>query len=159
MRKLTAILVASTLALGTAGIAHANDASTTHSDAKIVKEGKAPRGMHHEMMLKNLNLTTVQKQQVKEIMKAAHDNMRKQMLDERRGMHSLVTSDTFDADEARVQMDKAEAARKANMLSRLETQNKIYNILTPEQKKQYNDDFEKRLTQAPGAESRPMPAE
>ena len=29
----------------------------------------------------------------------------------------------------------------------LETQNKIYNVLTPDQKKQYNANFEKRLTE------------
>jgi len=32
-------------------------------------------------------------------------------------------------------------------VSRMETQNKIYNILTPEQKKQFNANFEKRLTE------------
>jgi protein CpxP len=31
-----------------------------------------------------------------------------------------------------------EAQHKAMALSRLETQNKIYNILTPDQKKQFN---------------------
>ncbi|STS90008.1 Periplasmic protein [Klebsiella variicola] len=36
-----------------------------------------------------------------------------------------------------------EAQHKAMALSRLETQNKIYNILTPEQKKQFNANFEK----------------
>jgi len=38
---------------------------------------------------------------------------------------------------------------KEMMLSRMETQNKIYNILTPEQKKQFNANFEKRLTERP----------
>jgi protein CpxP len=33
---------------------------------------------------------------------------------------------------------------KAMALSRLETQNKIYNILTPDQKKQFNANFEKQ---------------
>lgn len=44
-----------------------------------------------------------------------------------------------------------EEQRKANMLAHMETQNKIYNILTPEQKKQFNANFEKRLTERPAA--------
>ncbi|MCV5446776.1 Spy/CpxP family protein refolding chaperone, partial [Escherichia coli] len=41
-----------------------------------------------------------------------------------------------------------------------ETQNKIYNILTPEQKKQFNANFEKHLTErnAPAGKM-PAPAE
>ncbi|HBB3151028.1 TPA: ATP-independent periplasmic protein-refolding chaperone, partial [Escherichia coli] len=45
----------------------------------------------------------------------------------------------------------------ANMLTHMETQNKIYNILTPEQKKQFNANFEKRLTERPAAKGK-MPA-
>ncbi|WP_435431366.1 Spy/CpxP family protein refolding chaperone [Shigella sonnei] len=45
-----------------------------------------------------------------------------------------------------------EEQRKANMLAHMETQNKIYNILTPEQKKQFNANFEKRLTERPAAD-------
>ncbi|MEE3651239.1 MULTISPECIES: ATP-independent periplasmic protein-refolding chaperone Spy [unclassified Brenneria] len=160
MRKLTALLVASSLALGTAGIAHATDAPKGHPEVRMAKDGKGPRGdMHHEMMFKGLNLTEAQKQQVKEIMKASHDNMRKSMQDERREMHSLIATDTFDAAKVQAQLDKADAARKAQALNRLETQNKIYNILTPEQKKQYNDNFEKRLTQPPKPDAKPAPAE
>ncbi|WP_244584069.1 Spy/CpxP family protein refolding chaperone, partial [Escherichia coli] len=44
-----------------------------------------------------------------------------------------------------------------NMLAHMETQNKIYNILTPEQKKQFNANFEKRLTERPAAKGK-MPA-
>ena len=50
-----------------------------------------------------------------------------------------------------------EEQRKANMLAHMETQNKIYNILTPEQKKQFNANFEKRLTERPAAKGK-MPA-
>ncbi|RLM20560.1 ATP-independent periplasmic protein-refolding chaperone [Brenneria alni] len=159
MRKLTALLVASSLALGTAGIAQATDTPKGHPEVRMVKDGKGPRGGQHEMMFKELNLTEAQKRQVDEILKASHDDMRKSMQDERREMHNLVTSDTFDAAKAQAQLDKADAARKAHMLNRLETQNKIYNILTPEQKKQYNDNFEKRLTQPPKPDAKPASAE
>ncbi|MFC3394319.1 ATP-independent periplasmic protein-refolding chaperone Spy [Brenneria rubrifaciens] len=150
MRKLTAMLVASSLALSTVGIAQANEAPKgPMPDARMMKDGRAHHGMEMEKMFNGLNLTEAQKQQIKEIKDAAHENRRKAMQDERRELHSLVTSDTFDAAKAQAQLDKADAARKANMLSALETQNKIYNILTPEQKKQYNENYEKRLTQQP----------
>ncbi|MBG6248230.1 MULTISPECIES: hypothetical protein [Symbiopectobacterium] len=69
MRKLTAILVASTLAFGAAGIAHANDAQKGHGhEARMMKgERGGPRaGMHEEWMLKDLNLTEAQKKQFNE---------------------------------------------------------------------------------------------
>ena len=72
-------------------------------------------------------------------------------------MHDLIASDTFDKAKASAQIDKMEAQHKEMMLSRMETQNKIYNILTPEQKKQFNANFEKRLTERPAAKGK-MPA-
>ena len=41
------------------------------------------------------------------------------------------------------------ANAKENAVAMMETQNKLYNVLTPEQKKQYNANFEKRLTEKP----------
>lgn len=154
MRKLTAILVASALTLGTAGMAQANDAPRGHGpDAKMMKEG--PRGpMHHEGMFKDLNLTEAQKKQIGDITRAARDKMHQLGEEERRALHEVVTAATFDAAKAQAQLDKQAENRKARELNRLETQNKIYNILTAEQKKQFNDNIEKRQEQRP-----PMPEE
>lgn len=166
MRKLTAILVASSLALGSVSIAHANETSKgdmPEHKMMMKKDGKEHRGMMGpDMMFKELNLTDAQKQQVRDIMKDSREKMHKAMVDEQREMHSLIASDSFDAQKVQAQLDKAEEARKARMLNGLETKNKIYNILTPEQKKQYNDNFEKRLTQPPqkrDGKPMPMPAE
>lgn len=49
-------------------------------------------------------------------------------------MHDIIASDSFDKAKAEAQIAKMEEQRKANMLAHMETQNKIYNILTPEQK-------------------------
>ncbi|KHN50361.1 ATP-independent periplasmic protein-refolding chaperone Spy [Pectobacterium fontis] len=161
MRKLTAMLVASSLALGAAGIAHANDAPKgPGSEHKMMKEGREHRGMMGpDAMFKTLNLTEAQKQQIKAIMKESREKMHKAMQDDRRDIHSLITADTFDAAKAQAQLDKADAAHKARMLNGLETKNKIYNVLTPEQKKQYNDNFEKQLTQPPKPDGKPVPVE
>lgn len=99
MRKLTAILVASTLAFGAAGIAHANDAQKGHGhEARMMKgERGGPRaGMHEEWILKDLNLIEAQKKQVGDIIRDARDNMRKVMQDEHRAMRDVIAADTFD---------------------------------------------------------------
>lgn len=158
MRKLTALFVASTLAMGAANLAHAAETTTTApADAKPMMQHKGKFGPHHDMMFKNLNLTDAQKQQIRDIMKAQREQMKRPLLEERRAMHDIIASDTFDKAKAEAQITKMEAQRKANMLAHMETQNKIYNVLTPEQKKQYNANFEKRLTERPAQEGK-MPA-
>lgn len=163
MRKLTALFVASTLALGAAGTAFAADTATTTAapaEGKMMMHHKGMPGMHHDMMFKDLNLTDAQKQQVRDIMKSQRDQMKRPPLEERRAMHDIIASDSFDKAKAEAQIDKMAAQHKAMMLSRMETQNKIYNILTPEQKKQFNANFEKRLTERHAPEGKmPAPAE
>lgn len=158
MRKLTALFVASTLAMGAANLAHAVETTTAApADAKPMMQHKGKFGPHHDMMFKNLNLTDAQKQQIRDIIKAQREQMKRPLLEERRAMHDIIASDTFDKAKAEAQITKMEAQRKANMLAHMETQNKIYNVLTPEQKKQYNANFEKRLTERPAQEGK-MPA-
>ncbi|HGB8913960.1 TPA: ATP-independent periplasmic protein-refolding chaperone Spy [Salmonella enterica subsp. enterica serovar Enteritidis] len=158
MRKLTALFVASTLAMGAANLAHAAETTTAApADAKPMMQHKGKFGPHHDMMFKNLNLTDAQKQQIRDIIKAQREQMKRPLLEERRTMHDIIASDTFDKAKAEAQITKMEAQRKANMLAHMETQNKIYNVLTPEQKKQYNANFEKRLTERPAQEGK-MPA-
>ncbi|HDC2240183.1 TPA: ATP-independent periplasmic protein-refolding chaperone [Salmonella enterica] len=158
MRKLTALFVASTLAMGAANLAHAAETTTAApADAKSMMQHKGKFGPHHDMMFKNLNLTDAQKQQIRDIMKAQREQMKRPLLEERRAMHDIIASDTFDKAKAEAQITKMEAQRKANMLAHMETQNKIYNVLTPEQKKQYNANFEKRLTEHPAQQGK-MPA-
>ncbi|EBY0374574.1 ATP-independent periplasmic protein-refolding chaperone [Salmonella enterica subsp. enterica] len=158
MRKLTALFVASTLAMGATNLAHAAETTTAApADAKPMMQHKGKFGPHHDMMFKNLNLTDAQKQQIRDIMKAQREQMKRPLLEERRAMHDIIASDTFDKAKAEAQITKMEAQRKANMLAHMETQNKIYNVLTPEQKKQYNANFEKRLTERPAQEGK-MPA-
>ena len=160
MKKITALFVASTLALGAANLAHAADTTAAQPESKPMMHHKGMHGGQHEMMFKGLNLTDAQKQQIRDIMKGQRENMKRPSLDERRAMHELIASDTFDKAKAEAQIDKMEAQHKAMALSRMETQNKIYNILTPEQKKQFNANFEKHLTERKAPEGKmPAPAE
>ncbi|WP_039058188.1 ATP-independent periplasmic protein-refolding chaperone Spy [Enterobacter sp. Bisph1] len=156
MRKLTALFVASTLAFGAAGLAHADDTAAAPADAKPMMhhKGKGP----HDMMFKDLNLTDAQKKQVREIMQSQRSEMKRPPVEERRAMHDIITSDSFDRAKAEAQIDKMQQQHKERMLKHMEAQNKIYNILTPEQKKQFNANFEKRLTERPASEGKMAPA-
>ena len=83
MRKLTALFVASTLALGAANLAHAADTTTAApADAKPMMHHKGKFGPHQDMMFKDLNLTDAQKQQIREIMKGQRDQMKRPPLEE-----------------------------------------------------------------------------
>lgn len=149
MRKITALFVASTLALGAVNLAHAAE-TTAAENTKIdapAKHHKGGRDGEHGNMFKGLDLTDAQKQQIRTIMQEKHGQMKGSWQQERRSMHDIVASDSFDKAKAQAQVDKMAENYKTRMLSHLENQNKIYNILTPEQKKQFNDKFEKRLTE------------
>lgn len=161
MRKLTSLFVAATLAVGAANIVHAANDNLTPPPAGADKSQmhKPPRhgGMHD--MFKGLNLTDAQKQQIRTIMKESHKDMKRPSLEERRAMHDIIASDSFDRSKAEAQANAMAANGKARALSMLETQNKMYNVLTPEQKKQFNQNFEKRLTEKPQHEGKMPPAD
>lgn len=161
MRKLTSVFVAASLALGAANIVHAAADTLTPPPAGADKPmmHKPPRhgGMHE--MFKGLNLTDAQKQQMRTIMKESHKEMKRPSLEERRAVHNIIASDSFDKAKAEAQAEQMSANGKARAMSMLETQNKLYNVLTPEQKKQFNQNFEKRLTEKPHHEGKMAPAE
>jgi len=159
MRKLTALFVASTLALGATSATFAADTATTTAaptESKMMHHKGKP-GMHHDMMFKDLNLTDAQKTQIRDIMKSQRDQMKRPPVEERRAMHDIIASSSFDKAKAQAQVDKMAEQNKARMLAHLETQNKIYNILTPEQKKQFDANFEKRLTERSAPEGKMTP--
>ncbi|WP_343464215.1 ATP-independent periplasmic protein-refolding chaperone Spy [Pantoea sp.] len=161
MRKLTSLFLATTLALGAANIVHAAADNLTPPPAGSEQPMHKPMRHHGmEMMFKDLKLTDAQKTQIKTIMRDSHKEMKRPSLDERRAMHDIIASDTFDSAKAQAQAEKMSADAKARALQMMETQNKIYNVLTPEQKKQYNANFEKRLTEkGPHEGKMPPPAD
>ena len=110
MRKLTALFVASTLALGAANLAHAADTTTAApADAKPMMHHNGKFAPHHDMMFKDLNLTDAQKQQIREIMKGQRDQMKRPPLEERRAMHDIIASDSFDKPKRRLRRWKNSA--------------------------------------------------
>ena len=148
MRKLTSLFLATAMAFGAANIVHAAADNLTPQPAGSEKPMHKPMRHHGmDMMFKDLNLTDAQKTQIRDILRDSHKDMKRPSLEERRANHSIIASDTFDRAKAEAQADKMSANAKEHALKMLETQNKIYNVLTPDQKKQYNANFEKRLTE------------
>ncbi|MDL4913898.1 MAG: ATP-independent periplasmic protein-refolding chaperone Spy [Enterobacterales bacterium endosymbiont of Blomia tropicalis] len=159
MRKLTSLLLASSLAFGAASAVHAAADNLTPPPAGSEKPMHKPPmhpGMH--MMFRGLNLTDAQKTQMRDIMKESRKEMKRPSLEERRANHAIIASDSFDKAKAEAQAEKMTANAKENAVAMMETQNKLYNVLTPEQKKQYNANFEKHLTdKGPHAGKMPPP--
>lgn len=147
MRKLTALFVATTLALGSASAAFAAD--TTAAPATASATAAPAKMMHHkgpgkEGPFAGLNLTKEQRQQMRDIMKESHQNRGPGAKDERQALHSMVASDSFDEAKAKAQIEVISKAQSEHMLERAKAENKMYNLLTPEQKKQYNENYQKR---------------
>ncbi len=148
MRKLTAMIVASTLALSSASFAFAAETTAAPAtDATTAPHGKMMhhKGPHHMNPFAGLNLTEQQKTQMKEIMKGSGPRPdRAAMKAQMDQMHSLVASDSFDESKVKSQIDTITKAQSDRMLERARAENKMYNLLTPEQKKQFNENYQKR---------------
>lgn len=74
-----------------------------------------------------------------------------------RTIHSIIASDSFDRAKAEQEVDNQAKEHRACILAHMEAKNKIYNVLTPEQKKKFNENFEKHLTERKGLKGE-MPA-
>ncbi|MBU9824740.1 ATP-independent periplasmic protein-refolding chaperone Spy [Rahnella perminowiae] len=147
MRKLTAMIVASTLALSSASFAFA--AETTATPATDATQGKMlhHKGPQHMNPFAGLNLTEQQKTQMKEIMKDSGARPdRAAMKAQMDQMHNLVATDSFDEAKVKAQIDTITKAQSDRMLDRARAENKMYNLLTPEQKKQFNENYQQRAT-------------
>lgn len=157
MRKLTALMLASSLALG-ASMANAAETTATPTAPAAPVATKAdgtPMMMHHQMgkqgprpggMFEGLKLTDQQREQMKTIAKEFRSEHKKPMMgDHFKDMHKLVASDKFDESAARAQIEANSKERNDMMLERMKMENKMYNVLTPEQKKEFNQNFEKRI--------------
>ncbi|CAM3560272.1 ATP-independent periplasmic protein-refolding chaperone [Rouxiella silvae] len=146
MRKLTAMIVASTLALSSASFAFAAE-TTPATGAQAQTQGKMEhhKGPRQFNPFAGLNLTEQQRTQMKALWKDSgmhHDRgeMKKQM----DTLHGLVASNNFDEAKVKGEIDQISQAQSARMLERAKIENKMYNLLTPEQQKQFNENYQKR---------------
>lgn len=166
MRKLTALFIASTLAFGGTTMAFAADDATAPTAAPAAaptaapatdtaptkmmrhkgqgKEGHGKEGHGKGGLFAGLNLTEQQRQQVRDIMKESQQNFSQEAKGQRQALHSLVASESFDEAKVKAEIDAISKVHTERMLQRAKAENKVYNLLTAEQKKQYNENYQKR---------------
>lgn len=122
-------LLAGSLALGTIGIANAGKHGRCGASGQ--------HGGKHHRMFKHLGLNDTQRDQAFKIMhdsKPAKYAKMKQMRGLREQMRNAIHSDSFNAKTVRKLADKKAAIMADLMVLKAQTRNKIYQILTPEQK-------------------------
>ncbi|KEY58118.1 ATP-independent periplasmic protein-refolding chaperone Spy [Serratia sp. DD3] len=156
MRKLTALFIASTLAFGGTTMAFAADDATAPTAAtaapatdtaptKMMRhKGHGKEGHGKGGLFAGLNLTEQQRQQVRDIMKESQQNFSQEAKGQRQALHSLVASESFDEAKVKAEIDAISKVHTERMLQRAKAENKVYNLLTAEQKKQYNENYQKR---------------
>ncbi|WP_213994170.1 ATP-independent periplasmic protein-refolding chaperone Spy [Sodalis sp. dw_96] len=151
MRKLTALFMATTLVLGSVQLASAADTTTTTSSTTADAPAKGDMMMHHhghqhgpmmDMMFKGLKLTEAQRQQMRDIFKETRKEVNMPSPAERQQMHEIIAADSFDSSKAQAFVTSMSQEQDQRMLARLEMQNKMYNVLTPEQKKEFNEKYQ-----------------
>ena len=153
MKKITTFVTAAALIASTAGLAVAADNkqpeqrsghSKPYQQPHMGKDGM-PRGFEH------LNLTEAQKSQIQSIMQKnrpqQNDNARaeqqKQFEAQRAQEQRLIEAKTFDEAAARQMINQRMAERQQKMgeleLNRLKTRHAVFQVLTPAQQKQWQE--------------------
>ncbi|MCL2915282.1 Spy/CpxP family protein refolding chaperone [Shewanella corallii] len=106
-------------------------------------------------MFRGLDLTSEQKDQIKAMVKTQKEEVRAKRNSEegkafRQQMKTLITSAEFDKAQAEELIAQKQEKHQQGMLMRLETQNKIYNMLTSEQQQKLQKRMEKCASRAKG---------
>lgn len=134
------LVIAGALALA---LPFATQANAQMGDAQ---QGPAAQ-MHHrggahygdEGMFRDLNLSEAQKDKIFDLRHAASPDLRdkgKQVRAARKALRELAHADNFDEAKARALSEQAASADAGFTLARLRLDNQIYQVLTPEQRKQ-----------------------
>lgn len=129
-------------------VVNAEDGSNTSTEQKRMK---SDHGQDRKLksMLHNLDLTDAQKAQVKSLVessKAAKKEDRPSD-EERQAMkaqvYALISAPTFDEAKAKQLIASEQSKREMGVVNMLKLQNEVYQILTPEQKVTFKENFDK----------------
>jgi len=134
MRKVTAAVMASTLAISTFA-SHA--AEVVNGDNWHPAEGLAQRN----------SLTEKQRQQMRDLMQQAKHEQPPVNVSEMETMHRLVTAENFDENAVRAQAEKMAQEQVARQVEMAKVRNQMYRLLTPEQQAVLNEKHQYRMTQ------------
>ncbi|ADO50577.1 cell-envelope stress modulator CpxP [[Enterobacter] lignolyticus] len=142
MRKVTAAVMASTLAL------------TAYCQAAEVVTGVNWQPTEVDMqrssqshMFDGISLTEHQRQQMRDLMQRARHDQPPVDVSEMETMHRLVTADKFDETAVRAQAEKMAQEMVARQVEMARVRNQMYRLLTPEQQAVLNEKHQQRMDQ------------
>ncbi|MCL1125929.1 Spy/CpxP family protein refolding chaperone [Shewanella surugensis] len=129
-------------------VVNAEDGSNTSTEQKRMK---SDHGQDRKLksMLHNLDLTDSQKAQVKSLVeasKAAKKDSRSSDADRqamKEQIYTLISAPTFDAAKAKQLIASKQDKREEGVVNMLRLQNEVYQVLTPEQKVKFKENFDK----------------
>lgn len=142
MRKVTAAVMASTLALST--VSHAAEVVT--GDNWHQGESPAPRTVQSHMF-DGISLTEHQRQQMRDLMQQARHEQAPVNVSEMETMHRLITAENFDETAVRAQAEKMAQAQVSRQVEMARVRNQMYRLLTPEQQAVLNEKHQQRMEQ------------
>jgi len=142
MRKVTAAVMASTLALS----AFSQAAEVVTGDNWHPTEGFAQRSSQSHMF-DGIHLTEHQRQQMRDLMQQARHDKPPVNVSEMETMHRLVTAENFDENAVRAQADKMAQEQVARQVEMAKVRNQMYHLLTPEQQAVLNAKHQQRMDQ------------
>lgn len=151
MHKFTGLFLATTIILGATGFACAEIAPQSATQNGQMRGHHGLHGKHSMPGFEGIQLTDNQKAQISTLLKQERKTHPKPSTSQRQAIHQVIIADKFDSDVAESVAKQIAEDQQKHAVQRMETQNKIYHILTAEQQKQYNANVEKYIAEpAPG---------
>jgi protein CpxP len=140
-----ALITASLFAAGTAMSNEGGHCDRKHHGKMEGRHGDMQHGFHQK--LKELNLTSEQQAQVKDILekqKPQREAHWKAMRESRQALREATRSDAYDSAKVREIATKQAALHADMTVLRAETRHRIYGLLTPEQKQKWDAKRDRR---------------
>ena len=142
MRKVTAAVMASTLALS----AYSQAAEVVTSVNWLPGDEGVQRSSQSHMF-DGISLTEHQRQQMRDLMQRARHDQPPVNVSEMETMHRLVTAENFDESAVRAQAEKMAQEQVARQVEMAKVRNQMFHLLTPEQQAVLNTKHQQRMNQ------------
>jgi Spy/CpxP family protein refolding chaperone len=153
MKTKTIKMLILTTALSVTGASYAvaatnQDNTTNTQDCTMMQEDSHEkyhgRKKSKNMGFEKLNLSEQQKQQMKSITTASKKQRENEKLAHQTEMQAFMQASTFNEKVAKTLIEKQQSDQVTRKISKLKRNYQMYQILTDEQKKQYNEQAMKR---------------
>ena len=142
MRKVTAAVMASSLAFSAASQATAD----VTGDNWHPSDGLTQRSSQSNMF-DGISLTEHQRQQLRDLMQRARHDQPPVNVNDVETMHDLVTAQKFDENAVRAQAEKMAQEQVARQVEMARVRNQMYHLLTPEQQAVLHKKHDQRMEQ------------